>query len=130
MKKSASLLVYFEPEAYFFDKTSGELVIKGNKLGRPSKRIVLHQKGLKIERAEIVRHDKKGDLQKEVCRINHLPTFEQVRLHTSEMLSPGSYTIKLMYQLPQKSNPAKPGRTWLPSVDEPEAWAKAKVEIR
>ena len=113
------------------------LEITGKKLPPPSKRITLHQKGIKIVNAKITRLDKRGANDYEIVRINHLPTFEQVRLHTKEIMYPGPYQIELEYKLtPEKlkalralgSN--KPNRTLLPSIDEPEAWAAASFEIK
>lgn len=129
---------YFQPTSYVLtvDAEACHLVIEGRKLPPPSKRITLHQKGLKIAAAKITRQDKHGPIEHEVIRINHLPTFEQVRLHTDGMLYPGPYVIELNFQLsPNKLEAVKnlgdkkPGRDLLPCVDEPEAWANTKVVI-
>lgn len=130
MKKQPNLLESFDPASYRLYPKKGLLIISGQKLGRPSKRITLHQKGLKVTDAQIIKHDKKGDLQKEVSRINHLPTFEQVRIHGDEMLYPGKYTLRLSYRLPKTYDNQKPSRNWLPSIDEPAAWANATLEIK
>lgn len=127
-------MTFLQPRSYNLEGT--ELRIIAKKIGPPSKRITLHQKGLKIIGAKITRLDKRGTAEYETVRINHLPTFEQVRLHTKETMYPGPYQIELEYTL----NPAKlkilqaldtkkPDRTLMPSIDEPEAWAEAIVEI-
>ena len=128
----------FLPERYELSLSGSEcrLVIAGQKLPPPSQRISLHQKGLKIIKAEIVRADKRGPKEYEVIRINHLPTIQQVRLHTKELLYPGRYQIVLNYKLsPDKVKQLselgdnKPNRELVPSVDEPEAWAVASYIV-
>ena len=128
----------FLTERYELSLSGNEyrLVIAGQKLPPPSKRISLHQKSLKVESAEIVRVDKRGPAEYEVMRINHLPTIQQVRLHTKELLYPGRYQIVLNYKLsPDKVKQLselgdnKPNRELVPSVDEPEAWAVASYIV-
>ncbi|MEK7095923.1 MAG: hypothetical protein AAB896_01370 [Patescibacteria group bacterium] len=136
--KSAGLYELFRPAKYSLSISEGacRLVIEGQKIGPPSKRITLHQKSLKITSAIIIRQDKKGSIGQEVLRINHLPSFEQVRLHTTGTLYPGPYIIELNYRLdPEKLHTLKnladekPHRDLLPCIDEPEAWDSAKVVI-
>lgn len=74
---------------------SGTVIITGNKKLRPNQRMTLHQKGLKITKAQITRHDKKGDQKFTVDRINNHNSYDEVRIHTKEQLFPGSYRIKL-----------------------------------
>ena len=127
----------FLPERYELSLSGSEcrLVIAGQKLPPPSKRISLHQKGLKIISAKIVRVDKRGPKEYEVIRINHLPTIQQVRLHSKELQYPGNYQITLHYRLDQQKIKQlsgvgdKPNRELVPSVDEPEAWAAASYIV-
>lgn len=126
-KKNIDLYKLFKPEKYKL--VNNKLKIVGKKVGPPSKRITLHQKGLKITEAQIVRHDKKGDQQFEVARINHLPTMQQVRLHTSETLFPGYYEITLNFSPKRDLKSNLPNRELFPCIDEPEAWANASPEI-
>ena len=128
----------FLPERYELSLSGNEyqLVIAGQKLPPPSKRISLHQKSLKVESAEIVRVDKRGSTEYEVMRINHLPTIQQVRLHTKELLYPGRYQIVLNYKLSSdkvkqlsRLGDNKPNRELVPSVDEPEAWTIASYIV-
>ena len=127
----------FLPERYELSLSGSEcrLVIAGQKLPPPSKRISLHQKGLKIISAKIVRVDKRGPKEYEVIRINHLPTIQQVRLHCKELQYPGNYQITLHYRLDQQKIKQlsgvgdKPNRELVPSVDEPEAWAVASYIV-
>lgn len=132
-----SLNTQLKPEIYRISVRgdSCTLFIKAKKLPPPSKRITLHQKGLKITSANLTRLDKKGDSALKIIRINHLPTFEQVRLHTNDTLFPGNYTIEIEYKLnPEKLKRISPGapldRSLVPSVDEPDAWESAKIEIK
>lgn len=139
MTKQFELLKLFIPAQYVLgiDGKKMALIILGKKIGAPSKRITLHQKGLKVTSAKITRQDKRGPSEHEVIRINHLPTFEQVRLHTAGILYPGPYIIELIYQLNpnklealKKLGDKKPNRSLLPSIDESDAWANASFEIK
>jgi puromycin-sensitive aminopeptidase len=76
---------------------SGSVEIRGRHTGRPNKRLVFHQSGLKITKATIVRHDKRGDKTHDVERINLHKNFDEVRLHTADMLYPGDYTVTLEF---------------------------------
>ncbi|HSX34006.1 MAG TPA: M1 family metallopeptidase [Candidatus Saccharimonadales bacterium] len=75
----------------------GRVVVTGQKVGRPSQRLTLHQRGLQILSAQITRHDKKGDQTFEVERINHHSSYDEVRLHTASLLYAGRYTITLEF---------------------------------
>jgi aminopeptidase N len=103
--KVRRLFEQFQPEHYNLqldidpDKMTftGTVIIEGKKTGRPSERITLHQKGLKIEDAYIRRTDKKGEKTYEVTRINKQDSYDEVRLHTTELLYPGSYNIMVNF---------------------------------
>jgi hypothetical protein len=137
VKKVRNLYSEFKPEHYKLSiNPSQQLVhleILGTKVGRPSHRITLHQRKLKILSAEIIAKGRKASAV-EVDRINHLPTFEQLRLHTRQVLYPGTYQINIEYKLPENSKSISiaqpPSRGLFPSIDEPEAWQAAKVEIK
>jgi hypothetical protein len=90
MSKGVSLYRYFRPEKYTLDINGNDcsLIIEGQKSGPPSKRISLHQKQLKITSALVSRIDRKSPAEYPVDRINHLPSFQQVRLHTSHIQYP------------------------------------------
>lgn len=77
---------------------SGVVTITGHKSGRPSQRLSLHQNGLTVTSAAITRHDKKGDNEIVVDRINTHAGYDEVRLHAKEMLYPGSYTVRLEFK--------------------------------
>ncbi len=104
-KNVKRLLEQFKPEHYdlelSLDKKSllfdGTVTVRGKKVGRPSRRIILHQKDLKITSATITRHDKSGDQEVPVQRINTHASFNEVRLHAKEMAYPGSYTLVLTF---------------------------------
>lgn len=106
MGKDVKRLYYdFQPQHYHVDlkpdreaKTfSGQVTISGQKVSRPSKRFTFHQKDLKISTARIVKHDKKGQEEIPVARINHHQTRNEVRLHTDRLLYPGQYTVELTF---------------------------------
>lgn len=81
-------------------RISGVVHISGLKLGRPSQRLTLHQKGLKVSEASIVKHDKKGDRIIPVARINLQHSYDEVRLHCDELLHGGQYTVMLQFEAP------------------------------
>ena len=80
------------------EKTSGFCVrVVGYKMAPPSKRITFRQKNIKILNANITFKHKKGDIEVEVKRINHLKSFGEVRIHTKSIMYPGVYEIILEY---------------------------------
>lgn len=77
----------------------GTVTITGKKTGRPSQRITLHQKGLSITSAHISKFDKKGvQSVVNISRINTHKSYDEVRIHTSDMLYPGSYTLTVIFE--------------------------------
>lgn len=104
-KSVTRLYTQFQPSHYdlrlSLDKTNmtfaGTVTIEGKKVGRPSQRITLHQRGLKISKATIVKHDKKGDQPVELERINNQDSYDEVRLHATGMVYPGDYTLTLEF---------------------------------
>lgn len=102
-KKVTRLFEQFQPSRYGLAlnidrdamKFSGTVLIRGKKVGRPSGRLTFHQKGLKITSATVTKHDKKGDLQFEIGRINTQNSFDEVRLHSEAQFYPGEYTVIL-----------------------------------
>jgi aminopeptidase N len=95
----------FQPEHYDLQivpqrekKTfHGIITVRGKKTGRPSERLTFHQKGLEVTSATIIKHDKKGDLECEIARINCQNSFDEVRLHTREKLYPGNYEVRMEF---------------------------------
>ena len=94
----------FRPENYDLSieldhanfKFLGKVVITGQKTGRPSQRITLHQKDLKISSATITRQGKETE-DISVSRINSHDGYDEVRLHAERLLYPGKYTIALEF---------------------------------
>lgn len=76
----------------------GFVIINGKKTQRPNQRLTFHQSGLEITKASITHHDKKGDSEIEVDRINHHGKFDEVRLHTKNKIYPGTYTIRMEFK--------------------------------
>lgn len=79
-------------------QVEGTVTITGQKAGRPSQRITFHQHGLKITEATIIRRDKKTEQQYQPSRISHHKTYDEVRLHTDELMYPGQYIIKMKFE--------------------------------
>ena len=106
MKKVKRLYEQFQPHHYILDispnrdtmKFSGRVVITGKKVGRPSKRLTLHQKDLKITSAHLIHHGKKGDQEVTVHRTYHHGSFDEIRLHSETLQYPGKYTISLSFE--------------------------------
>lgn len=105
-KKVTRLFTQFQPEHYQLELApdrdamsfTGAVTIRGKKVGRPSKRLTFHQKDLKITKAVVTKHDKKGDQVVEVVRINNQDSFDEVRLHSSGLLYPGEYTVTMEFE--------------------------------
>lgn len=106
-KKVTQLASSFQPEHYDLtldiDKTNltfqGNVTISGKKINRPSQRITLHQKDLKITKATITKTDKKKqEINIPVSRIMHHKSYDEVRLRTDEMLYPGAYRIEVSFK--------------------------------
>ncbi|MDZ7786169.1 MAG: M1 family metallopeptidase [Candidatus Saccharibacteria bacterium] len=106
MSKSVTLLNQrFTPQHYVLslspDKQKmsfeGTVIISGKKIGQPTKRLTFHQKGLKVTKATITRHDKKGDQELRVTRINAHKAYDEVRLHTDQTIYPGNVTVRLEF---------------------------------
>lgn len=103
-KKVTRLLDQFVPAHYILSlhpdkKTmsfSGAVTITGKKVGRPSKRLTLHQKDLKITKTVLKRTDKQSK-EIPVSRVNMHKNYDEVRLHADEMIYPGQYEIVLEF---------------------------------
>lgn len=108
MKSVARLYAQFQPEQYdvTFDideeamRFRGKVVVRGKKVGRPSQRLTLHQNELKITSAKVTKHDKKGDQELKLARLNNQDRLNEVRLHTESMIYPGEYTLELDFEAP------------------------------
>ena len=96
----------FRPEHYTLTvnpdrdtmRISGEVTVTGYKAGRPSERLTFHQHGLKITAASIKKNDKKSSREIAVERINAHDRYDEVRLHATELLYPGKYTIHMQFE--------------------------------
>ncbi|HEX7368210.1 MAG TPA: M1 family metallopeptidase [Candidatus Saccharimonadales bacterium] len=105
-KSVTRLYSQFQPERYelalTLDKAhmtfGGTVTIRGRKVGRPSQRITLHQNGLKITSATVIKHDKKGEQELPLARINNHDSLQEVRLHASQMVYPGMYTLTVAFE--------------------------------
>jgi aminopeptidase N len=105
-KNVTRLYEQFQPENYKLHllpdadelKFRGTVTIKGKKTGRPSERITFHQKELTVTSAKIVKHNKDGDNEIAVARINNHDKYDEVRLHADEMVYPGEYTVTMEFE--------------------------------
>lgn len=106
MSKSANHLYdQFKPENYDLtlniDKNkltfSGTVQITGQKTGRPSKRITLHQRGLKVTSAKITKYGKGGTEDIPTTRILQHKAYDEVRLHAVSDMHAGKYVIDIEF---------------------------------
>lgn len=106
MKNVRRLYDQFKPDHYILDLIpnshsmtfKGTVIISGHKVGRPSQRLMLHQKGLTVTAVHMTHHDKKGDTEVEVDRTNMQASFDELRLHAKHMLYPGRYTVSISFE--------------------------------
>ncbi len=104
-KKVTRLFEQFQPEHYQLHLNpdrdamtfSGTVTIHGKKIGRPSSRITFHQKELKVTSAQIIKHEKAGDKKIVISRINLQKSFDELRLHTTDVMYAGAYTITIEF---------------------------------
>lgn len=104
-KNVTRLFEQFQPENYQLSLTldkdaltfSGKVIITGQKVGRPSQRITLHQKDLKVTAATLTKHDKRGKAEIPVTRRGIHKKFDELRLHTDGLIYPGKYTITVEF---------------------------------
>lgn len=105
-KKVTRLFEQFQPKHYNLalrpDKESmtfsGSVTIRGKKTGRPSQRLTFHQKDLKITKATVTKHDKKGDQEIKLTRINNQNRANEVRLHAEGIMYPGEYSVTMVFE--------------------------------
>lgn len=106
VKKVKRLFGEFKPEHYELvlapDRDSmtfsGQVVITGQKTGKPSRRLTFHQKDLRVTAAQISRQDKKTGTQDiGIERTNNHDSFDELRLHAKEILYPGKYKVTLEF---------------------------------
>lgn len=132
----------FLPSTYNLKSSPGNdkliVVIEGRRIGRPSKRLALHQSGLKILNVSMLLKSKNKEIEYIVERINHLPLIQEVRLHTAQLQYPGIYTVKIEFSgqnleavaaYIKNRDASKSYRTHLPSIDEPNAIELAEMLI-
>lgn len=104
-KQVKRLYEQFEPTNYALSMVpdrdnmtfTGTVVITGKKKGRPSQRLTFHQKDLTITKATIVNKTKQADKDLAIDRINLHKNYDEVRLHTNEMVYPGEYEVTLEF---------------------------------
>lgn len=108
MKQVKRLYKQFKPEQYKIDLNpdkrtltfTGQVEIIGDKTGRPSQRITLHCKNLSIDAVRLIKiKDKKSnqDLDINISRFLYHQSYDELRIHTDEVLYPGKYKIVVNY---------------------------------
>lgn len=107
MSKSVTRLYkQFSPNNYKInleisdDKLSfnGKVIIQGKRAGKPSERITLHQKGLKITNPKIVKIDKKTGPKKLIpTRVVAQNSYDEIRFHFDETIYPGEYQLEMEF---------------------------------
>ena len=76
---------------------SGKVVITGQRVGRPSKRLTFHQSGLKIRSAKVSYTNKQETKELKVSRINSQSSMDEVRLHFDSNIFPGTYSVEMEF---------------------------------
>src|SRR3989344_4924692 len=105
-KNVKRLYAQFQPKKYILDidvdrdnmTFHGSVIVSGKKVGRPSQRLTFHQSGLKITKVHVTKHDKKGDHEVTIDRINHHKGYDELRLHAKQMLYPSMYTMRMEFE--------------------------------
>lgn len=75
----------------------GTILISGTRKYKPSHRITLHQKDLKIQKVRLYTQRRKISYELSIERVNYLPTMEQVRIHTKELIYPGEIKLEVVF---------------------------------
>lgn len=104
-KKVNRLIEQFVPENYKLSieinpdemTFSGNVVVRGKKIGRPSQRLTFHQNDISITSAQVTKIEKTANKTIAVDRINKQNKYQEVRLHADTMLYPGEYEVVMFF---------------------------------
>lgn len=129
----------------------GRVELKAQVTKRPSNRITLHQKDLKIIKAQVFEINNKSMEEVKISRINVHKKFDEVRLHFDKLIYPKEYLIVIDYEakISESLNGIYPSfyndkkeiiiatqfeshfaREAFPCIDEPEAKATFKLTLK
>jgi len=75
----------------------GQVLIKGSKNGRPSKRLTLHAKDLIIKDVKINYSNRYKSKEITISRIVRHKSYDELRLHCDELLYAGDYSISISF---------------------------------
>ena len=127
--------------------------MSGKRTGRPSERLTLHQKDLKLSNPKVIHTDKKGlESEIQITRTVKQKTYDEVRLHSDKTIYPGKYTITMDFSGKITNNmdgiypclfkeegeqkkliatkfESHHAREVFPCIDEPEAKATFQLEL-
>ncbi|MCL4357681.1 M1 family metallopeptidase [Patescibacteria group bacterium] len=106
MRQVRRLYKQFAPNKYIIDLVpdkanmifDGTAIIEGKKTGRPTKRLTLHAKDLKIVGAKILQKNRSIEQELKINRVINHKAYDELRLHTDETLYPGEYKIELSFK--------------------------------
>lgn len=71
------------------------VVVRGKKVGRPSRRITLHAKGLKVVDVKLTKISKESSSKVEIERTNIHSRFDELRIHSESLIYPGDYQVEI-----------------------------------
>lgn len=105
-KNVTRLYEQFHPENYQLNIVlgkkkltfKGSVTITGKKVGRPSKRLTFHQKDLRITGATVTHQAKGAKTEVPITRLNTQKRFDELRLHSDDLIYPGTYVITIEFE--------------------------------
>ena len=96
----------FKPNNYIIDlkispdkkSFTGQVIVKGKKIGPPSKRITFHQRNLLISSAKVFKIDKNSKVELPINRLIHHQKLNEIRLHFKDLVYSSEFEIYLKFK--------------------------------